>query len=125
MYMGKMMRKNGPNKSELVRQYMQDHPEEGPTKIADAVSALHGIEVKPQFVSMIKLNLKNKAAKGESGVKRGRKPGRRPKAESAVAVGAGAPITLESLKAAKKFILQMGSAASAKAAVDLLAGLAD
>jgi hypothetical protein len=113
--MGKKMRKNGPNKSELVRQYMNEHPNEGPTAVADAVSKAHGIEVKPQFVSMIKLNLKNKSGSAKG------KPGRTPKA----AKMGDANVSIELLRAAKKFVAQMGGVSQAKAAVDILAELAD
>jgi hypothetical protein len=112
--MAKKTRK-GPNKSQLVRDYMDSHPELGPTEIAAAVSKERSIEVKPQFVSMIKLNLKKKAAGGKSLKSVGR-----PKV---VKQNASGSVSIDLLRAAKKFVAQMGGVGNAKAAVDILAEL--
>lgn len=107
--MAKRSRKGGPNKSLLIREYMAQHPDEGPQAVAAALKAEHGVEVTAQFVSTIKSNDRRKAP---TGAKRGRKPG------AVVKAAAG-----HDLIVAKKFIDQIGGVDKAKAAVELLAQL--
>ena len=120
--MAKKGAKEGPNKSQLIRDYMNENPNEGPKAVAEAMQKLHGVSVTAQFVSTVKANAKRAGGSGKKPGRRGRKPGVKTAASAPSKAGG---VSIESLKAAKKFIAQMGGSANAKAAVDLLAGLFD
>jgi hypothetical protein len=47
------------NKSELIRNYKQQHPEAGPTAIVEALGQ-QGVKVTPAFVSTVLSNAKRK-----------------------------------------------------------------
>jgi hypothetical protein len=113
--MAKRKGRKGPNKSQLIREYADANPGEGPQAIAAALKASHGLTVTPQFVSTIKSNAKRKKGK------RGRKSGG---AAAAAAVG-GSKVSMEVLLAAKRFARELGGVEKAKAAVDTLAKLLD
>lgn len=108
-------RKGGPTKSQLIRDYMDANPNDGPQSVAAALKTAHGLSVTPQFVSTVKSNAKRKKGK------RGRKPGR----PAATGNGGGAKLSMDVLMAAKKFAQQLGGVGKAKAAVDTLAKLLD
>ena len=76
------------NKSAEVRQYITDHPDAGPTEIANALKKLN---ITPNFVSNVKLKMKTK---------NGKKPG-----------------DFESLVAAAEFIKSCGGVDNAKEAL--------
>jgi hypothetical protein len=109
-------RKGGPSKSQLIRDYMDANPGDGPQAVAAALKGSHGITVTPQFVSTIKSNAKRKKGK------RGRKPGR---PAGAAAANGGSNVSMDVLMAAKRFVHQLGGVGKAKAAVDTLAKLLD
>ncbi|ADB16863.1 hypothetical protein Psta_2191 [Pirellula staleyi DSM 6068] len=110
----------GPSKSEVIRKYKADHPELGPTAIAEALTK-EGHKVSPAFVSTILSNAKKGAKAGAAPkAKRGRKPGSGKKAAAGPAAGDS---SLDTLIAAKKLADQMGGIAKAKAALDTLAKL--
>jgi len=111
-------RKDGPSKSQLIRDYMDANPGDGPQAVAAALKSSHGITVTPQFVSTIKSNAKRKKGR------RGRKPGR-PAAATAGSSAGGSKVSMEVLMAAKRFAQQLGGVGKAKAAVDTLAKLLD
>jgi len=105
--MAKRRRKRTLNKSQAIRDYAGAHPSEGPTAVATALRA-QGVKVSPGFVSMV-----------TSKVRGGRRRKRRGRP-----VGSGSNgLSLNSLKAAKKFIGQIGDARQAKAAIDVVAEL--
>ena len=110
----------GPSKSEVIRKYKEDHPEAGPTAIAEALTK-EGHKVSPAFVSTILSNAKKggKAAAAPK-AKRGRKPGSGKKAAPAAAASSS---SLDTLLQAKKLADQMGGIEKAKAALDTLAKL--
>jgi hypothetical protein len=110
-------RKGGPTKSQLIRDYMEANPNDGPQAVAAALKSAHGLSVTPQFVSTVKSNAKRKKGK------RGRKPGR--PAAAASGNGGGAKLSMDVLMAAKRFAQQLGGVGKAKAAVDTLAKLLD
>src|SRR5829696_8310970 len=101
-------RKGGPTKSQLIRDYMDANPNDGPQAVAAALKTAHGLSVTPQFVSTVKSNAKRKNGK------RGRKPGR-PAAAAASANGGGAKLSIDVLMAAKRFAQQLGGVGKAKA----------
>lgn len=103
-------RKAGVNKSQIIRDYMGQHPKEGPSAVAAALNKREGWKITPAYVSTIKSNAKKKTPG-----KRGRKPGRR----------AAGSISEASLLQAKKLAEQLGGVTEAKAALDLLAKLMD
>jgi len=111
--MAKRKRKGGMTKSQSIRDYAAAHPGEGPTAITAGLKG-QGVGVTPQFVSTILSN-----AKRRSGGRRGRR--RRGRPPGAVSNG----VSLQSLKAAKKFVRQLGDVKSARAAVDMFAQLLD
>lgn len=107
--------KGGVSKSQLVRDYMEAHPEKQPKEVADAITAT-GTPVKAQLVSTIKFNL---ARRGKG--KRKGKPGRRPKlAKAGARTGS---VAYESLVAAKEFAAQAGGIGAAKKVLDALGNL--
>jgi hypothetical protein len=114
--MAKKARKQGLNKSQLIRDYMAANPEAGPQAVSDALKAEHGIEVKPQFVSTIKSNDKRKG--GGNGI-------RRQSVRGTAAVAAAGGVSSGALLAAKKFVGQVGGVAEAKTALALLGELLD
>jgi hypothetical protein len=97
------------NKSAAIRDFASKNPSLGPTAIAQALSA-KGIPVSPSFVSVVKGK--------SSGPKRARN---RRSSGSTVRRTGGATVSIDQLKAAKRFANQMGGIDKAKAA---LAGLA-
>lgn len=109
--MAKRKGRKGPNKSQLIREYSEANPGEGPQAVAAALKASHGVTVTPTFVSTIKSNAKRKKGK------RGRKPGR------AAAASGSSKVSMDVLLAAKQFARELGGVEKAKAAVDTLAKL--
>jgi hypothetical protein len=108
--------RTGPNKSGLIREYMKNNPSAGPKDIAAALTAEHGIEIKPGFVSTIKFGDKKKGKSSGTG-RRGRPP---VAAAPAVSSPVGGVSTLD-IREAKKFIDKIGSAAKAQEALKLIA----
>jgi hypothetical protein len=103
------------SKSQAVRDYLDQHPRAKPKEIGPAVKAAHGLDVKPQIISMIKSNWR-KARRG-----RGRPPGARGKAGRPQA--ADARITVDDLISAKKLVGQLGGVERAQAVLAALARL--
>jgi len=64
-------KKEAVNKSQVIRDALQAHPERSPSEIAEQLKA-KGLDVNAQYVSTIKSNAK---AKGLKKVVRRRKPG--------------------------------------------------
>lgn len=52
------MAKKSINKSDLVRQYLAQHPEKGPTAIAQQINDDKGIKITSNFVATVKTKLK-------------------------------------------------------------------
>jgi hypothetical protein len=121
--MAKKASKNGLNLSQLIREYVTANPDAGPTAVAEALNAQHGTKISAQFVSTIKSNSRRKG-KGGGIKRRGRKPGR-PAAASTARSGASDSLSTDDLKAAKRFILQLGGVQKAKNAVSILGDLLD
>lgn len=96
---------SGVNKSELIRQYKQEHPDAGPTAIVEALGQ-QGVKVTPAFVSTVLSNAKRKTR---------RRGARRAGVARAEANGVAA------LVQAKQFADKLGGIQQAKAALDALA----
>lgn len=107
------MAKRRVNVSEAVRNYLDDHGDEGPTAVAEAVSKQIGKKVTPIYVSNIKSIMK----KGSGGKKRGRKAGSKQVASGMPANGSVDLITIEAVKV----IVQRVGAENAKRLIDILA----
>jgi hypothetical protein len=115
--MAKKARKGGPSASQLIREYVKDHPGEGPTAVANALNSQHGTKISAQFVSTVKSNAKKKGAGG--GIKKkGKRRGRPAKATTGA-------ISITRLLSARDFVREMGGVKEAKAAVDFLADLSN
>lgn len=99
------------NKSEAIRKYMTEHPDAGPTAVAQALNAREGWRISPAYVSTIKNKVRETKGRG----RRGRGGGRR-------AGGRGA-VSEQALLKAKELARLMGGINQAKAALDLLARL--
>lgn len=93
------------NKSELIRNYKQEHPEAGPSAIVEALGQ-QGVKVTPAFVSTVLSNAKRKAR---------RRGGRRPQAARVAGDG------VATLVQAKQFAEKLGGIDKARAALDALA----
>jgi hypothetical protein len=65
----KKRRKRRVNKSALIREYMTNHPEMGPTAISEEL-AKQKIRASPAYVSDIKAKMKTGAAPGKPGRKK-------------------------------------------------------
>jgi hypothetical protein len=113
--MAKRARREGPTKSQVIREYMTNNRKDGPQAVAAAVNAAHGWKVTPQFVSTIKSNDKRKKKK------RGRKAGA--DAAPAMKKSGGEKFSMDSLIAAKQFAIKMGGIDKAKSAMESLARL--
>jgi hypothetical protein len=111
--MAKKRSAGGPNKAQLIRDYMKDNPQAGPKDVADAVNNQHGLKLSAQYVSTIKA-LDKKAGKKKLG---------RPKGSKAAAAPAAGADVISSLLQAKKLADAMGGVANAKMALDALAKL--
>jgi hypothetical protein len=96
----------------LIRDYIAEHPDAGPTAVADAIS-LTGTSVTPAFVSTVKSTDKLKSKRRKGG---GRRGGR---------AASGDSVSMDSLLKAKKLAEQMGGVEVAKAALDAYAKLVD
>lgn len=102
-------------KTAAVRAALKAHPGKLPKAIAELLQA-EGWDVKPQFISVVKSNMKGK---------------KRKKAKAAAAAPEAAPVmpkdavSLGLLQKAKKLAAQIGSVQEAKAALDALAQLMD
>jgi len=100
------------NVSEAVRNYIQDHGDEGPSAVAEAVSKQIGKKVTPTYVSNIK-----SLGKKSGGKKRGRKAGKK---QLASGIAANGSVDLLTLEAIKVIVKQVG-VENAKRLIDILA----
>ncbi|MDZ4818575.1 MAG: hypothetical protein SGJ20_06335 [Planctomycetota bacterium] len=96
------------NKSQLVRDYLAEHPRAKPRVIRPAIKAAFGVDISPQMISMIKTKTKS---------------GGRRKVASAVRAKPARSITAEQLLAAKKLIDHVGGIEHARVLLDVLAKL--
>ena len=71
--MAKKRAAGGPNKAQLIRDYMKDNPKAGPKIVAEAVNGQHNLKVSAQYVStMIKsLDKKELGARRKMGRPKG------------------------------------------------------
>ena len=104
------------NKSAAIREFAAQNPDMGPTAIAKALSA-QGIAMSPSFVSVVLTKKKSSPKRGAA--KRG--PGRPRKAAAAASSSSNGGLTIDQLKAAKKFANSVGGISEAKAAINALA----
>jgi hypothetical protein len=117
--------KNGVNVSAAIRDYLQGHPDVGPTEAAKAISEQIGQTVSPTYVSNIKSVSKGKGPASAGPTKR---RGRRRRARRTVAAmsRAAAPaasngnVDLVTLESIKQIVSEVG-ADTAKRLIDLLA----
>src|SRR5580698_3070679 len=104
--MAKKRAAGGPNKAQLIRDFMKDNPKAGPKVVAEAVNGQHNLKVSAQYVSTIKA-LDKKGGKKAMG---------RPKGTTTAAAAAGGSDVISSLIQAKKLADAMGGVAKAKLA---------
>jgi hypothetical protein len=105
---------NGSNKSQSIRDYINENPGTGPKGVAEALNAREGWKISPAYVSTIKNKMNQK-----SGKKRGRRGAGRP----ARSLATPSSVNEKSLIQAKQLIDQAGGVNQARAALDLLAKL--
>ena len=105
------------NKSAAIREFAAKNPGMGPTAISKELSA-QGIAMSPSFVSVV---LTKKKSPKKSGAARG--PGRPRKAASGASSSLNGALTIDQLKAAKKFANSVGGISEAKAAINALAAV--
>ena len=104
-------KRGGINKSQVIRDYMNENPSAGPTEVCAAL-AKKGIKVTPPQVS----NVKSAAAK-----KSGAKPMRRKKAGRPAKVGASSDkVSVADLVQTHQFVDKVGGVGAAK---ELIAAL--
>lgn len=100
------------NKSAAIRDYLQQHPDAGPTEVARALTE-QKIKVSATHVSNVKARLASGAAVGTRGVGRPRK--------SASFNGGG--LSIEMLVEVKKIVDRVGSVENAQRALSALSKL--
>ncbi len=105
------------SKSGAVRAYFEQHPEAGPTEVANALKK-QGIEISAAHVSNVKAAMKRKA--GMNGVATGRR-GRR--GRPAGGGGGSDVVSLGSLLEARAFAARVGGVEKASALVAALSKL--
>ncbi len=103
------------NKSQAIRDYVAANPEAGPTEISKALSAT-GVSVSPSFVSLVR----NKSGGGSK--KRGPKRGGKARA---VRSNAASSVSIEDLKAAKRFAEKVGGVDKARETLSALSTILD
>lgn len=110
------------NRSQLIREYLALHPEEGPKAIREGLKN-QGYTVTPALINRVKYGT------GTSGKKRRKKRSGRPPMARAAAASAPARasesdmLSLDSLVQAKKLAEALGGVANARAALAALAKL--
>ncbi len=105
-------RKDGVNRSQMVRDYLAAHPEAMPKEVATALTE-QGVPVTAQLVSTIKFNLAHKGEPKRGAAKVARGKGRR----------VTGSVSIESLRAAKNFVEFAGGISNAHAVLDALESL--
>ena len=94
-----MAKKKSQNKTQAIKQYMEEHPDAGPKKVAEALSKA-GIKVSAQYVSTIKSNHKRR--------------------QPSLGKLEDCDIPLSSILAAKRLVEQVGGVDEARAALEAL-----
>ena len=94
-----MPKKKGPNKTQAIKDFMREHPDAGPKRVAEALTK-SGIKVSAQYVSTIKSLHKR----------------RLPSVKSLEEVD----IPLSAILAAKRLAEELGGVDKARAAVEAL-----
>jgi hypothetical protein len=122
--MAKKVAAEGPNKSQLIRDYKAKDDDMGPKAIAAKLKSEHGIEVSAQFVSTVLSQAKKRDGK-KTRRGRGRPPGSGKAAKSVVTTKSSGGLSVELLLKAKKLAAELGGVEEAKAALDALARLID
>jgi hypothetical protein len=108
------------SKSQAVRDYLAQHRNAMPKEIGPAIKAAHGIDVSPQFISMIKSKFR-KAPK---------RRGRKRRTESFATTrrrgrpSNGARFSIDDLLSAKKLAQQVGGVDRAQQLIQALVRLA-
>lgn len=98
--------RSGTNKSQAIRDYIQQNPDAGPTAVAEGLNAREGWKISAAYVSTIKNKLKQPATTRKRG---------------SAAKESG--LSEKSLMQAKELCKQAGGINQAKAALELLARL--
>jgi len=122
--MAKKVAAEGPNKSQLIRDYKAKDDDMGPKAIAAKLKSEHGIEVSAQFVSTVLSQAKKRDGK-KTRRGRGRPPGSGKAAKIATTTKSSGGLSVELLLKAKKLAAELGGVEEAKAALDALARLID
>lgn len=97
------------NRSAAIKAYRAENPKAKPSEVAAAVSKQLGVEIKPQYVSVVAMQQKKKS---------GKRPGKAVKVRGGSTVGNGFAATL---KAAQAFIEAAGGIDAAIEALDSIA----
>ena len=108
-----MAKKRKVNKSEIVRQYCAEHPDEKPKAVSEALAA-QGIKVTPASVSTIKFQASKKGALPAAS-------GRKPATKKMAARGSSSDSQMDLLLAAKSLAEKVGGVSEAKKLLDNLA----
>ena len=119
--MAKKQSSDGINKAQAIREYVTEHPDEGPKAVAEALTKQLGVEVTPGVVSTTKYQM-GKSSPSNDTPQRGR-PASKSQAGNGSSGGSAAKIGIDELLAAKALSDKLGGPERAKEALELLAKL--
>ena len=126
-------RGDGPNKSQLIREYKDANPDAEPRDIAKALEETHGLELKANYVSSVLFNQKKKSGK-PSGKGRGRpksskstaaKASKGAKKPAPAPVANDGQVSTAALKKVKKLVQEVGGVGEAREILNVLADILD
>jgi hypothetical protein len=101
------------SKSGAVRAYFEQHPQAGPTEVANALTK-QGIKISPAHVSNVKASMKRRAGTNGRATGRGGRRGR---------PAGGDAVSLSNLLETRAFVVRVGGVEKASALVAALAKL--
>lgn len=108
--------KEGQNKSEAIRNYVQENPDAKPKEIVEALAKL-GLEATPAYVSTIKTKMKSGDG-GSTTTSSSKGRGRKASTATATSNGNGASQTsVDQLVQARKFVDACGGLEQAQSAL--------
>lgn len=115
--MAKKAASEGPNKSELIRDFKKKNPTAKPKAIVEQLNKEHGLNISAQFVSTVLTQAKKRKGTG----KRGRPAGSgKAKTSAPAAAKLSGDVSLELLRKANKLATELGGVAEAKKALEAL-----
>lgn len=119
--MAKRSRENGPNKSQVIRDYKKDNPKSKPKEIAEKLNEQHQLGITAAYVSTILSSAKRKKRGGARKVASATTAA--PAAKTGKAAKSNDKVSLDSLVRARKLAEALGGVESAKMLLDALAKL--